>query len=91
MEHRLARAAPIPTRPELPARLERDAHLGKSLFSKLAFRDIEGRANVAREGTARIKNWDTGIENPAIFPVIAPKAIIHAEWLAQIECLRVSI
>src|SRR5579863_2678404 len=65
--------------------------LPQLLFGSPLFRDVNTRTNVTSKGPIRIEAWYSDVENPAIFAVVPPLAILHPEFLTAIKGLNVRI
>jgi hypothetical protein len=60
-------------------------------FRESAVRNINADSDVTNKGAILAKPWYSNFENPSIFSVMPPKAILHPEFLPTIKGLRVGI
>src|SRR6266576_480164 len=65
------------------------AHRGEGLFRFLAIHNIDSCADITDKRTICIESRHTGVEDPAILPVMPSESIFHPEWLAAIKSLGI--
>src|SRR5207302_1600730 len=64
---------------------------GKGFLGDPSIGNVNPRTYVPGKRTVRVHSWHSDIEDPAVFSIVAPQAILHVERFSPIECMVVGL
>src|SRR5208283_4758354 len=67
------------------------AQIAEHLFGEPVLGDIDTRADIACEGTVRIKSGDTDIDDPTINTILPPEPVLHFKAFAPVKRVCVDL
>ena len=68
----------------------RDFPLSKKIFGRLAFGNVDTRADISTEGAIGFEPRDAIINNPAVFSIKAAQAVLDFKICSRVKCCRIS-